>query len=250
METLESSFFLSYLLTYLLACFLFIFILFNLALAESCHHPRTQGAATCSECEVNAVDQSFTANSHVTLAGSSWLARVDNSSRNNSWSSCTSPSPSSNDHTEEAVGPINLTSWGPLLDMQPSHLQNFPAYVVSELEKRRKTSQGTAAAAAAGVTASEDGIILSAGNSLGDQHHHHQKRKRPSRSLKENLQQLIRQIDLHTSQVINYYFSCLLCKLVSPTSTFHIARCVQSFQAVQLLVLPSHKTSSCYTANS
>lgn len=202
-------------------------MLFILALAgatESCHQPGPRGAATSSECEVNPVDQSFTANSHVTLAGSSWprsraggcsqckLARVDNSSGNNSWSSCTSPSPSSNDHNEEAVGPINITSWvDPMLDMKPSHLQNFPAYVVNEIENRRKKSRGTVStrqhvAAAAGITASEDGIILSAGNSFGDQHHH-QKRKRP-RSLKENLLHLIRQIDHHTSQVINYYFSC------------------------------------------
>ena len=100
-----------------------------------------------------------------------------------------------------------------MLNMKPSHLQNFPAYVVSDLEKRRKTSQGTTVStrqdvvvAAAVTAASEDGMILSAGTSLGDEHHHHQKRKRPW-SLKDNLLHLIRQIDLHTSQVvINYYY--------------------------------------------
>lgn len=98
-----------------------------------------------------------------------------------------------------------------MLNMKPSHLQNFPAYVVSDLEKRRKTSQGTTVSTrqdvvAAVTAASEDGMILSAGTSLGDEHHHHQKRKRPW-SLKDNLLHLIRQIDLHTSQVvINYYY--------------------------------------------
>lgn len=193
----------------MLTSFLFIFILFILAPAgatESCHHSGSRGAATSSECELNAVDQSFTANSHVTLAGSSWpysraggcsqskLARVDNSSGNNSWSSCTSPSPSSNDHNENP------------------YLQNFPAY---EFESRPKKSQGAvstrqhvaAAAAAAVITASKDGLIPPAGNSLGDQHHY-QKRKRP-RSLKEEILHLI-QTDPQPSQVINYYFSCLL----------------------------------------